>query len=220
MATSNDYDYLLKFLALGDSAVGKTSFLYQYTDRTFTGQFISTVGIDFREKKVVYKNPHAATGKSGAPSVRGQRVLLQLWDTAGQERFRSLTTAFYRDAMGFLLLFDITNERSFLNLRDWVSQLKLHAYSENVDVIICGNKCDLEDKRQAFFSARDGNFGTFLQSPLIKRCFLMRSRRHSWLQPAKNSAARTSFCGFQKLPASHPQPKKILRVATRNRIVV
>ncbi|KAL3074924.1 hypothetical protein niasHS_014369 [Heterodera schachtii] len=125
-----DYDYLIKFLALGDSGVGKTSFLHRYTDNSFTGQFISTVGIDFKEKKVV-------RGFGG----RGQRILLQLWDTAGQERFRSLTTAFFRDAMGFILIFDITNEQSFLNL-------KIHAYTETPDIILCGNKSDLENRRQ------------------------------------------------------------------------
>ncbi|VDN50278.1 unnamed protein product [Dracunculus medinensis] len=117
-------------------------FQHRYTDNTFTGQFISTVGIDFKEKKVVYKS-----GRSGFSS-RGQRVLLQLWDTAGQERFRSLTTAFFRDAMGFILIFDITNEQSFLNIRDWLSQLKVHAYCETPDIIICGNKSDLENRRQ------------------------------------------------------------------------
>ncbi|EFO95770.1 hypothetical protein GCK72_003563 [Caenorhabditis remanei] len=137
-----DYDYLIKFLALGDSGVGKTSFLHRYTDNTFTGQFISTVGIDFKEKKVVYKSSRGGFGG------RGQRVLLQLWDTAGQERFRSLTTAFFRDAMGFILIFDITNEQSFLNIRDWLSQLKVHAYCEQPDIIICGNKADLENRRQ------------------------------------------------------------------------
>nr|CAD7204389.1 unnamed protein product [Timema douglasi] len=109
-----DYDYLIKFLALGDSGVGKTSFLYQYTDGTFKSRFISTVGIDFREKRMTYRN-----------QGRSQRVHLQLWDTAGQERYRSLTTAFYRDAMGFLLLFDLTNEQSFLEIRNWLDQLRV-----------------------------------------------------------------------------------------------
>ncbi|VDK80815.1 unnamed protein product, partial [Onchocerca ochengi] len=62
--------------------------------------------------------------------------------------FRSLTTAFFRDAMGFILIFDITNEQSFLNIRDWLSQLKIHAYCETPDIIICGNKSDLENRRQ------------------------------------------------------------------------
>ncbi|NWI41518.1 RB27A protein, partial [Picathartes gymnocephalus] len=114
--SDGDYDYLIKFLALGDSGVGKTSLLYQYTDGKFNSKFITTVGIDFREKRVVYR-PNGPDGVGG----RGQRIHLQLWDTAGQERFRSLTTAFFRDAMGFLLLFDLTNEQSFLNVRNWIS---------------------------------------------------------------------------------------------------
>jgi Ras-related protein Rab-27A len=85
-----DYDFLLKFLTLGDSGVGKTSFLHQFTDNEFSNkQFISTVGIDFREKRIVYRSPSGLCKRS-------QRIHLQLWDTAGQERFRSLTTAFFR----------------------------------------------------------------------------------------------------------------------------
>ncbi|XP_028133152.1 ras-related protein Rab-27A [Diabrotica virgifera virgifera] len=131
-----EYDYLIKFLALGDSGVGKTSFLYQYTDGVFHSRFISTVGIDFREKRMIYQS-----------KGRNHRIHLQLWDTAGQERFRSLTTAFYRDAMGFLLLFDLTNEQSFLEIRNWIEQLRLHAYCEVPDVVLCGNKADLEERR-------------------------------------------------------------------------
>ncbi|KAL1505952.1 hypothetical protein ABEB36_005395 [Hypothenemus hampei] len=131
-----EYDYLIKFLALGDSGVGKTSFLYQYTDGLFNSRFISTVGIDFREKRLIYQS-----------KGRNYRVHLQLWDTAGQERFRSLTTAFYRDAMGFLLLFDLTNERSFLEIRNWIEQLRVHAYCDTPDIVLCGNKADLEERR-------------------------------------------------------------------------
>ncbi|KRX37736.1 Ras-related protein Rab-27A [Trichinella nativa] len=142
-----NYDYLIKLLALGDSAVGKTSFLNQYTNHIFQTNFVSTVGIDFFEKRVVYKSPHHEFG-------RGQRLLLQLWDTAGQERFRSLTTAFYRDAMGFLLFYDVTNEASFLNVRDWLAQLSVHSYCENPDFVLCANKADLEDIRT--ISTSDG----------------------------------------------------------------
>ncbi|XP_046445517.1 ras-related protein Rab-27A-like isoform X2 [Daphnia pulex] len=138
-----DYDYLFKFLALGNAGVGKTSFLYQYTDGVFNSKFTTTVGIDFREKRVVYraKNSEGMQGRS-------QRIHLQLWDTAGQERFRSLTTAFFRDSMGFLLLFDLTNEQSFLSIRSWLEQLKTHAYTDNPDIVLCGNKADLDDQRE------------------------------------------------------------------------
>ncbi|KAK3752660.1 hypothetical protein QZH41_011264, partial [Actinostola sp. cb2023] len=136
-------EYLIKFLALGDSGVGKTSLLYQYTDNRFNPRFVPTIGIDFREKRVV----HHPLNSDGTRSTRGQRIHLQLWDTAGQERFRSLTTAFFRDAMGFLLVFDLANEQSFVNIRNWLSQLQTHAYCENPDIVLLGNKADLEDQR-------------------------------------------------------------------------
>lgn len=75
------------------------------------------------------------------------RIHLQMWDTAGQERFRSLTTSFFRDAMGFLLVFDITNERSFLEVQSWIDQLKVHAYCDQPDIVLCGNKLDLDHMR-------------------------------------------------------------------------
>ena len=70
------------------------------------------------------------------------------WWNVYDTRFRSLTTAFFRDAMGFILLFDLTNEQSFLNIRNWLTQLQTHAYCENPDIILCGNKADLEDQRK------------------------------------------------------------------------
>ncbi|KAF7663473.1 hypothetical protein LDENG_00210630 [Lucifuga dentata] len=137
-----DYDYLIKLLALGDSGVGKTTFLYRYTDSKFNRKFTTTVGIDFREKRVIY------TGTGGDRTTeRNFKVHLQLWDTAGQERFRSLTTAFFRDAMGFLLMFDLTNQQSFLNVRNWMSQLQANAYCDSPDVVMVGTKADLRDQR-------------------------------------------------------------------------
>jgi Ras-related protein Rab-27A len=68
-------------------------------------------------------------------------------DTAGQERFRSLTASFFRDAIGFLLVFDLTNETSFINVRNWIGEIQVNAYAENVKLILVGNKCDLENER-------------------------------------------------------------------------
>nr|XP_006110566.1 ras-related protein Rab-8A isoform X2 [Pelodiscus sinensis] len=93
----------------------------------------------------------------------GKRIKLQIWDTAGQERFRTITTAYYRGAMGIMLVYDITNEKSFENIRNWVRNIEEHA-SPDVEKMILGNKCDVNDKRQvsreqgekAFFTlARD-----------------------------------------------------------------
>ena len=133
-----DYDYLIKFLALGNSGVGKTSFLHRYTDHSFNPRFISTVGIDFREKKINWRG--SRSDHNERQTARSQRVQLQLWDTAGQERFRSLTTAFFRDAMGFLLMFDVTSDQSLMSTRDWLDQLTTHAYTSSPDIVLCGNK--------------------------------------------------------------------------------
>lgn len=144
MNQNADYDYLIKFLTLGDSGVGKTSFLHQYTDGKFESKFISTVGIDFREKRIIFK--------SSKINSRNRRINLQLWDTAGQERFRSLTTAFFRNAMGFIIMFDLTSEQSFMSIRPWLEQLKLHSCCENPDVVLCGNKADVENRRVVTWS--------------------------------------------------------------------
>lgn len=144
----SDIGHFCKFMMLGDSGVGKTSYLHRYADGSFLRKFIPTIGIDFREKCLV----HHPRAPDGTKSTRGQRIHLQLWDTAGQERFRSLTTAFFRDAMGFLLVFDLTHEQSFVNIRNWLSQLQTHAYCENPDIVLLGNKADLQDTR-----AVDGN---------------------------------------------------------------
>ncbi|GIY04686.1 ras-related protein Rab-27A [Caerostris extrusa] len=146
-----DYDYLIKFLALGDSGVGKTSLLCHFTNGVFNKSLSQQLELTlvrasyyyYPEQNVKCTRSHYSDGITG----RSQRVHLQLWDTAGQERFRSLTTAFFRDAMGFILVFDLTSEQSFLNIRNWLEQLKTHAYCDNPDIVLCGNKADLEDSR-------------------------------------------------------------------------
>ncbi|XP_073971649.1 ras-related protein Rab-27A-like isoform X2 [Rhodnius prolixus] len=124
---------------------GKTSFLNQFTNGTFDTRFYSTVGIDFAVKKLIYK-------------IHGQnrRLCLQIWDTAGQERFRSLTTAYYRESMGFIVMFDLTDEQSFLDIRYWLEQLRLYAYCDNPDIILCGNKSDLPLERVVSEEDADG----------------------------------------------------------------
>ncbi|CAF1029014.1 unnamed protein product [Rotaria sordida] len=138
MPRALDEHFDLKFLAIGDSGVGKTCLLNQYIDEQFIKTLGTTVGIDIRDKNIFYKSNK--TNKS-------YNISLQLWDTAGQERYRCLTTSFFRDAMGFLLVFDLTNETSFLNVRNWIGEIQSNAYSENVDMILVGNKCDLENER-------------------------------------------------------------------------
>lgn len=133
MNNSNDQqiDYMFKILIIGNSSVGKTSFLFRYADNSFTSAFVSTVGIDFKVKTV---------------AQRDKKIKLQIWDTAGQERYRTITTAYYRGAIGFILMYDITNEESFNSVQDWVTQIKTHSW-DNAQVILVGNKSDMEAER-------------------------------------------------------------------------
>ncbi|KAL0993011.1 hypothetical protein UPYG_G00102130 [Umbra pygmaea] len=130
-AADQNFDYMFKLLIIGNSSVGKTSFLFRYADDSYTSAFVSTVGIDFKVK-TVFRND--------------KRIKLQIWDTAGQERYRTITTAYYRGAMGFLLMYDITNLDSFNAVQDWATQIKTYSW-DNAQVILVGNKCDLEDDR-------------------------------------------------------------------------
>nr|CAD7403024.1 unnamed protein product [Timema cristinae] len=114
------YDLLFKLLLIGDSGVGKTCILFRFSDDAFTTTFISTIGIDFKIKTVE--------------------------DTAGQERFHTITTSYYRGAMGIMLVYDITNEKSFENIVKWLRNIDEHA-NEDVEKMILGNKNDMEDKR-------------------------------------------------------------------------
>ncbi|TMW96483.1 hypothetical protein EJD97_007281 [Solanum chilense] len=128
-----DYDHLIKLLLIGDSGVGKSCLLLRFSDGSFTTSFIITIGIDFKIKTV---------------ELDGKRIKLQIWDTAGQERFRTITTAYYRGAMGILLVYDVTDESSFNNIRNWIRNIEQHA-SDNVNKILVGNKADMDESKRA-----------------------------------------------------------------------
>ncbi|XP_076814644.1 ras-related protein Rab-3-like isoform X2 [Clavelina lepadiformis] len=129
-AADQNFDFMFKLLIIGNSSVGKTSFLFRYADDSFTSAFVSTVGIDFKVKTVCRQD---------------KRLKLQIWDTAGQERYRTITTAYYRGAMGFILMYDITNQDSFNSVHDWSTQIKTYSW-DNAQVIMVGNKCDMNDE--------------------------------------------------------------------------
>eukprot|EP00042_Codosiga_hollandica_P032604 m.209947 g.209947 ORF g.209947 m.209947 type:complete len:204 (-) comp53954_c0_seq5:369-980(-) len=129
--SSKAYDYLFKLLLIGDSAVGKTCILFRFSDDSFNTTFIATIGIDFKIRTI---------------EIDGKKIKLQIWDTAGQERFRTITTAYYRGAMGIMLVYDITNEKSFENIKTWMRNIEQHATDDVVKMILA-NKCDMEEKR-------------------------------------------------------------------------
>ncbi|XP_040964834.1 ras-related protein RAB1BV isoform X1 [Gossypium hirsutum] len=128
-----DYDYLIKLLLIGDSGVGKSCLLLRFSDGSFTTSFITTIGIDFKIRTI---------------ELDGKRIKLQIWDTAGQERFRTITTAYYRGAMGILLVYDVTDESSFNNIRNWIRNIEQHA-SDNVNKVLVGNKADMDESKRA-----------------------------------------------------------------------
>lgn len=126
------YDLLFKLLLIGDSGVGKTCLLFRFADDAFNTTFISTIGIDFKIKTI---------------ELGGKKIKLQIWDTAGQERFHTITTSYYRGAMGIILVYDITSPKTFDNITKWLRNIDEHANAD-VEKMILGNKADMEEKRQ------------------------------------------------------------------------
>jgi len=132
---SQDYDYLFKVLLLGDSGVGKTSLILRYTDETFNSKLVNSIGVDFKMKK---------------KEIDGKVIKVQIWDTAGHERFRAITYSYYRGANAIIIVFDLTEDKSFLSIRDWLKQIDKYA-SKNVFKFLVGNKSDLQHKRLVSF---------------------------------------------------------------------
>lgn len=130
MSLKRNYDYMFKILLVGDSGVKKTQILHRFSEDH--SQFVTTIGIDFKIKQI---------------QLEGKTIKLQIWDTAGQERFRTITTAYYRGAHGIMLVYDITDEKSFQSVEKWLQNIKELA-AEGIQLILVGNKCEKEHKRQ------------------------------------------------------------------------
>ena len=128
----NNYDLLYKIIITGDSWVGKTNILSRYVKNEFHEDSKSTVGVELGTKYTKIKET-------------GMKV--QIWDIAGLERYRSITSSYYKGSHGCLIVYDITNEKSFENVEKWLEQAKKEA-GKDVSVILVGNKCDLEDSRK------------------------------------------------------------------------
>ena len=132
MSTMNpEYDYLFKLVVIGDSGVGKSCLLLRFADDTFTESYISTIGVDFKIRTI---------------ELDGKIIKLQIWDTAGQERFRTILPGYFRRAHGIIVVYDVTDQESFNNVKQWLQEIDRYA-CENVSQLLVGNKCDLTDKR-------------------------------------------------------------------------
>ena len=128
---ANGYDMIFKIVLIGDTSVGKTNILSKYLTDEFDAKSKATVGVEFGVKNFKIEN---------------NIVKVQIWDTAGEERYRSITNAYYKGAKGSLLVYDITNKKSFENIEKWISDLKANT-GDNISMILLGNKTDLEEKR-------------------------------------------------------------------------
>mmetsp|Transcript_5649 Transcript_5649/g.6825 ORF Transcript_5649/g.6825 Transcript_5649/m.6825 type:complete len:204 (+) Transcript_5649:445-1056(+) len=132
-----DYDYLFKLLLIGDSGVGKSCLLLRFADDTYTESYISTIGVDFKIRTI---------------ELDGKTIKLQIWDTAGQERFRTITSSYYRGAHGIIIVYDVTDQESFDNVKQWLNEIDRYA-SEKVNTLLVGNKSDLTSKKVVSFEA-------------------------------------------------------------------
>ncbi|KAI9083472.1 hypothetical protein K1719_034414 [Acacia pycnantha] len=129
--TEDDYDYLFKVVLIGDSGVGKSNLLSRFTRNEFSLESKSTIGVEFATRSI---------------SVDDKMVKAQIWDTAGQERYRAITSAYYRGAVGALIVYDITRHVTFENVERWLKELRDHT-DTNVVVMLVGNKADLRHLR-------------------------------------------------------------------------
>ncbi|TVU07844.1 hypothetical protein EJB05_41214, partial [Eragrostis curvula] len=123
----DDYDYLFKVVLIGDSGVGKSNLLSRFTRNEFSLESKSTIGVEFATRSL---------------QVDGKVVKAQIWDTAGQERYRAITSAYYRGAVGALLVYDVTRHSTFENVERWLKELRDHT-DPNIVVMLVGNKSDL-----------------------------------------------------------------------------
>ncbi|KAG2332734.1 hypothetical protein Bca52824_003914 [Brassica carinata] len=129
--SEDDYDYLFKVVLTGDSGVGKSNLLSRFTKNDFSHDSRSTIGVEFATRSI---------------QVDDKIVKAQIWDTAGQERYRAITSAYYRGAVGALLVYDVTRHVTFENVERWLKELRNHT-DANIVIMLVGNKADLRHLR-------------------------------------------------------------------------
>ena len=127
---SIQFHYLLKYIIIGNSSVGKSNLLLKFAHNKFLDEYQATIGVEFGAKNVEIDN---------------KIFRVQIWDTAGQENFRSITRAYYKNSVCALIVYDINNEDTFDSVQSWIQECKLQT-PKTVTMVLVGNKCDLECK--------------------------------------------------------------------------
>lgn len=131
-----EYDYLFKLLLIGDSGAGKSCLLTRFADAVYSDGYISTIGVDFKIRTI---------------ELDSKVCKLQIWDTAGQERFRTITSSYYRGAHGIILVYDVTDDESFQNIRYvWMREISRYG-TDGVTTLLVGNKSDLVQQKVVSF---------------------------------------------------------------------
>eukprot|EP00300_Choanocystis_sp_HF-7_P005443 c14083_g1_i3.p1 GENE.c14083_g1_i3~~c14083_g1_i3.p1 ORF type:complete len:132 (-),score=22.58 c14083_g1_i3:402-797(-) len=125
MSKEDEYDYLFKVVLIGDSGVGKSNLLSRFTRNEFTLESKSTIGVEFATRSI---------------QTEGKVIKSQIWDTAGQERYRAITSAYYRGAVGALLVYDISKHSSYENVERWLKELRDNA-NQQIVVMVCLEFC-------------------------------------------------------------------------------
>ncbi|KAF8961781.1 Ras- protein Rab-11A [Entomortierella lignicola] len=131
MSKDDEYDYLFKVVLIGDSGVGKSNLVSRFTRNEFNLESKSTIGVEFTTRSI---------------QVDAKTIKAQIWDTAGQERYRAITSAYYRGAVGALLVYDIAKHATYENVGRWLKELRDHA-DTNIVIMLVGNKSDLRHLR-------------------------------------------------------------------------
>ena len=129
------FDYLLKYIIIGDAAVGKSNLLLRYVHGEFKSEYQVTIGVEFGAKNILIKD---------------ELYRVQIWDTAGQENFRSITRAYYKNSVCALVVYDIAKRESFNNVSSWIEDYRNQS-PKTIYMILVGNKSDLEEGRQVTF---------------------------------------------------------------------
>ena len=129
------FDYLLKYIIIGDAAVGKSNLLLRYVHGEFKSEYQVTIGVEFGAKNILIKD---------------ELYRIQIWDTAGQENFRSITRAYYKNSVCALVVYDISKRESFNNVSSWIEDCRNQS-PKTIYMILVGNKSDLEENRQVTF---------------------------------------------------------------------
>ena len=136
---ANNYNYLFKYIIIGDPSVGKSNLLMKFAHNKFTDEYQATIGVEFGAKNI---------------EIDQQIYRIQIWDTAGQENFRSITRAYYKNSVCAMVVYDITNRESFEHVQNWIEDVKNQS-PKTVLIILLGNKVDLDDDRKVSYD--EGN---------------------------------------------------------------